>query len=94
VTIIKFPGSETTETDTGDTVNTFEYIKNDIQKLEEHCEENQEDIEGVVLISFSPGECTHWITPGLSVQSVYFMLSQIQNALIQYADGGGMDGAS
>jgi len=38
------------------------------------------------MISFSNNECRHWISPGLSVGDVYFMLGRIQNALLEYAD--------
>jgi len=39
-----------------------------------------------LLVTFAKKECHHWITPGLSVPEIYFMLGRIQNDLIDYAD--------
>ena len=84
MTIINFPGvdpgmPEPTEED------KIENIKEDIQKLEEYLEETTETIDGVLLVTFAKRECRHWITPGLSVPEIYFMLSRIQNDLLDYA---------
>ena len=61
-------------------------IRDDVEKLEEYLEEAEATVDGVLLVTFSKNECHHWITAGLSVPEIYFMLSRIQNALVEYAD--------
>ena len=63
MTVIKFPGSEEEEDLETGTQDILESIRTDMKSLEEHCEENQENLEGVVLISFSPKEYTHCSYP-------------------------------
>jgi hypothetical protein len=85
MSVINFPGGSITESPPSqeDKLNS---IREDISKLEEYVEESEEHIDGVLMITFSNNECRHWISPGLSVGDVYFMLGRIQNALLEYAD--------
>ena len=82
MTVINFPGVIPEQTQE-DKINN---IRDDIEKLEEYLEEAEDTVDGVLLVTFSKNECHHWITAGLSVPEIYFMLSRIQNALVEYAD--------
>jgi hypothetical protein len=84
MTVINFPGSAIKEELTQE--NKLQNIKEDLKKFEEYLEESQDNVDGVLMITFSNSECRHWISPGLSVADIYFMLSRIQNALLEYAD--------
>lgn len=91
MSVVNFPGTSNPETPSSqeDKVNR---IREDISKLEKYVEGAENYIDGVLMISFSADECHHWITPGLSVSDVYFMLGRIQNALLEYADNGPIAG--
>ena len=70
MTIINFPGVDPGMPEPTEE-DKIENIKEDIQKLEEYLEETTETIDGVLLVTFA---------------KIYFMLSRIQSALVEYAD--------
>ena len=82
MTVVNFPGVMPEQTQE-DKINN---VRKDIEKLEEYLEKAQDYVDGVLLVTFAKKECHHWITPGLSVPEIYFMLGRIQNDLIDYAD--------
>jgi hypothetical protein len=84
MTIINFPGASVKEELTQE--DKLQNIREDLKKFEEYLEESQDNVDGVLMITFSKLECKHWISPGLSVADIYFMLGRIQNALLEYAD--------
>ena len=82
MTVVNFPGSPMPEQTQEEKINS---IRDDIEKLEEYLEEAEATVDGVLLVTFAKKECRHWITSGLSVPEIYFMLSRIQHDLIDYA---------
>jgi len=81
MTVVNFPGVMPEQTQE-EKINS---IRDDIEKLEEYLEETEDTVDGVLLVTFAKKECRHWITSGLSVPEIYFMLSRIQHDLIDYA---------
>jgi hypothetical protein len=86
MTIINFPGTESSHMPDLTQEDKIDNIRNDLDKLEEYLDKAGDYVDGVLLVTFSKHECHHWITAGLSVPDIYFMLSRIQNSLIEYAD--------
>ena len=86
MTVINFPGYEASSNLSMTQEDKIDNIRNDLDKLEEYLDTAGSYVDGVLLVTFSKNECHHWITSGLSVPDIHFMLSRIQNALIEYAD--------